>query len=129
MLFIGRPRDRAANELAAEYAKRIGRFCEFQMREVKSEAALGEHEKACRVVLDPGGREMTSTEFARLLEKGKDLVFLVGGADGVSEETRRKATLTLSLSHMTLPHELARVIVAEQIYRAFAILRGHPYAR
>lgn len=129
MLFIGRPRDRAANELAAEYAKRIGRFCEFRMQEVKSEAALGEHEKAYRVVLDPGGRQMTSQEFARLLEKGKDLVFLVGGAEGVSEETRRKATLTLSLSQMTLPHELARVMVAEQIYRAFAILRGHPYAR
>ncbi len=129
MLFIGRPRDRAANEQAAEYAKRIGRFCEFQMREVKSEAALAEHQKAYRVVLDPGGREMTSPEFARLLEKGKDLVFLVGGADGVSEATRRLASLTLSLGRMTLPHELARVVVAEQIYRGFAILRGHPYAR
>jgi 23S rRNA (pseudouridine1915-N3)-methyltransferase len=129
LLFIGRPRDRAANELAAEYAKRIGRFCEFRMQEVKSEAALAEHEKAYRVVLDPGGRQMTSVEFAGLLEKGRDLVFLVGGADGVSEEARRKATLTLSLGRMTLPHELARVVVAEQIYRAFAILRGHPYAR
>ena len=129
MLFIGRPRDRAANELAAEYAKRIGRFCEFQMREVKSAAALGEHEKAYRVVLDPGGRQMTSAEFARLLEKGKDLVFLIGGAEGVSEETRQAASLTLSLGRMTLPHELARVLVAEQIYRGFAILRGHPYAR
>jgi len=129
LLFIGRPRNRAANELAAEYAKRIGRFCEFQMREVKSAAALAEHDKAYRVVLDPGGRQMPSQEFARLLEKGKDLVFLIGGAEGVSEETKRSASLSLSLSPMTLPHELARVLVAEQIYRAFAILRGHPYAR
>ena len=92
MLYIGRPRDRAANELAGEYAKRIGRFCEFRMREVKGEAALAEHAKAYQVVLDPAGREMTSREFARLLEKGKDLVFLVGGADGVSEETRANST-------------------------------------
>lgn len=129
MLYIGRPRDRAANELAAEYAKRIGRFCEFRLREVKGEAALGQHEKAYKIVLDPSGTQMTSGEFARLLEMGRELVFLVGGAEGVSEEARRKADLTLSLSRMTLPHELARVLVAEQIYRGFAILRNHPYAK
>lgn len=120
--------------MAAEYAKRIGRFCEFRMQEVRGEEALGKHQRAYKIVLDPAGREMTSPELARLVARFendavREVVLLVGGADGVSEAARRGADLVLSLSRLTLPHELARVLVAEQIYRAFTVLRGHPYAR
>jgi 23S rRNA (pseudouridine1915-N3)-methyltransferase len=120
--------------LAAEYAKRLGRFCDFRMREIRSEKALEEHARSYKIILDPAGREMTSAELASLVGKAehtavRDLVFLVGGADGLADATRKKADLLLSLSRFTLPHELARVILAEQIYRAFTILRGHPYAR
>ena len=86
--------------------------------------------KALRVILDPAGDAMRSEEMARLVEgAGRDIAFFVGGADGFSEEFRNSADRLLSLSQMTLPHELARVILAEQIYRAFTILRNHPYPR
>jgi 23S rRNA (pseudouridine1915-N3)-methyltransferase len=76
---------------------------------------------------------MTSNEFAGFISRaemaGRDLLFLVGGADGLPDEWRSPGDTLLSLSPMTLPHELARAVLAEQIYRAFTILRGHPYPR
>jgi 23S rRNA (pseudouridine1915-N3)-methyltransferase len=104
------------------------------MQEARSEAALDAHQRAYKVLLDPGGRALSSPELAALIEKAqntavRELLFLVVGADGFSDASRRKADVLLSLSRLTLPHELARVILAEQIYRAFAILRHHPYAR
>ena len=134
LLYIGRPRDRAANLLAEEYARRITRFCDFQMRQVRDEEALNAHERAYKVLLDPAGRQLSSPELATLIEKAqnnsvRELLFLVGGADGLSDAARQKAQLLLALSRLTLPHEMARVILAEQIYRAFAILKNHPYAK
>lgn len=76
---------------------------------------------------------MDSAKFAALFEEaeriGRDLVFVVGGHDGLEPEWRKNADLLLSLSPMTFPHEMARAMIAEQIYRAFATLRGHPYPR
>jgi 23S rRNA (pseudouridine1915-N3)-methyltransferase len=76
---------------------------------------------------------MTSAQFIELVSRaemeGRDLVFLVGGHDGLPVEWRGRADLLLSLSAMTFPHELARAMLAEQIYRAFTTLRGHPYPR
>lgn len=134
LLYVGRPRDRAANQLAEEYARRIGRFCDFRMAEVRGDHALDAHEKAYKVLLDPAGRQLTSRELAALVHKAqntsvRELLFLVGGADGLSDAARQKADLLLGLSRLTLPHELARVVLAEQIYRAFAILNNHPYAK
>lgn len=134
VLYFGRPRDRAANLQAAEYAKRLGRFCDFRMQEVRNEKALGRRDRAYQVALDPGGRELGSGEFAELIRKAengalRELVFVVGGADGVPAAARAGADLLLALSRLTLPHELARVVLVEQIYRAFTMLRGHPYAR
>jgi 23S rRNA (pseudouridine1915-N3)-methyltransferase len=130
LLYIGKPRSREANVLAQEYAVRLGRYCRFEMRQIKDEAAAAGYERALRVVLDPAGEQMTSRDLASLLEKaGRDVVFFVGGADGFSEPFRARADRLLSLSKMTLPHELARVLLAEQIYRAFTILRNHPYPR
>lgn len=86
------------------------------------------------ICLDPGGEAISSEGFARLLAKLRDegaegLGCLIGGADGLGKEALAKAAKTLSLGPMTLPHGLARIVLAEQIYRAATILSGHPYHR
>lgn len=81
-------------------------------------------------LLDPGGRGFTSSEFAHFLEReaaGKELLIAVGSADGFSADVRAAAAGRLSLSSMTLSHELARLVLLEQIYRALTILTHHPY--
>ena len=130
LVYIGKPRNADANRLAAEYARRITRYCRFDMIEAKDEKRASRYPKAVKVVLDPEGRMMTSWELASFLEKNSgEIAFFVGGADGFSEEFRRGTDRLLSLSKMTLPHELARVVLAEQIYRAFTMMSGHPYPR
>jgi len=83
------------------------------------------------VLLDSRGKQFSSEELAAFLEREQvhavPLLFAVGGSEGFTEEARQQAGLTLSLGKMTLPHELARVVVLEQIYRAFTILQKHPY--
>ncbi len=120
--------------MAEEYVRRIGYYCDIRMLEVRGEEAIDANERAYKILLDPAGRQLTSREFAALIEKARreallELLFFVGGADGVSESARKKADLLLAISRLTLPHELARVVLAEQIYRAFTILHHHPYAR
>jgi len=133
--YIGKPRDPNANRIAGEFVQRASHYAETQMIEIRPEKAdlAAKHPTAERIYLDPGGREMDSHAFSELFAKaemaGQDLVFLVGGADGLPAAWRKQASLLLSLSRMTFPHELARAMLAEQIYRAFAILRGHPYPR
>lgn len=139
LYYIGKPKDRHMNELAADFVARASHYCEVRMAEIRPEK-LDQREKhpvfhprAQRIFLDPGGRAMDSEAFAALFAKaemtGRDMVFVVGGADGLPAGWRETADLVLSLSPMTFPHELARAMLAEQIYRAFAILRGHPYPR
>lgn len=86
-----------------------------------------------RVVLDERGVEMTSARLARQVETwfgaGRDLALVIGGADGLSERFRRSADFLLALSRLTLPHGLARVLLAEQLYRAISIMHNHPYHR
>ncbi len=130
LLFIGKPRSREANLLAQEYAGRIKHYCKFEMVQLKDEKAAAAYGRAFKVVLDPAGEQLTSRELAAFLEKTtRETAFFVGGAEGFSDEFRARSDRLISLSKMTLPHELARVILAEQIYRAFTILRGHPYPR
>ena len=85
------------------------------------------------VVLDENGTQFTSKELAGKLEDwqsvGEDIVFIIGGPDGVSREVQARANSSWSLSKLTLPHGLARVLFAEQIYRAWSLLTGHPYHR
>lgn len=86
------------------------------------------------VATDERGRDLDSAAFARLLgdwrdEGQRDIAFLIGGADGLDDTARRRARLVLAFGRMTWPHELARVLLAEQIYRASTILAGHPYHR
>jgi len=91
------------------------------------------HPSASKIFLDPAGRSMDSAGFVQLIgraeREARDIVFLVGGHDGLPGEWKPRADLLLSLSSMTFPHELARAMLAEQIYRAFTTLRGHPYPR
>ncbi|MEK7750523.1 MAG: 23S rRNA (pseudouridine(1915)-N(3))-methyltransferase RlmH [Acidobacteriota bacterium] len=135
LYYVGKPRSREANALAQDYFERAQRFARCEMREIHPQRfdPWQRHPTASKILLDPAGRTMDSARIAALFEKaereGRDLVFVVGGADGLPEAWRTRADLLLSLSPMTLPHELARVLVAEQIYRAFATLRGHPYPR
>jgi 23S rRNA (pseudouridine1915-N3)-methyltransferase len=133
--FIGKPRDGHANAIAAEFVKRTSRYAACEMREIHPERfdLFARHSSARRIFLDPAGRALDTAEFVRLIgkaeEDSQDLVFLVGGHDGLPPQWKPKADLLLSLSPMTFPHELARVMLAEQVYRAFATLRSHPYPR
>ena len=135
LYYLGKPRDRNANQMAEEYLKRTSRYVSCQMRELqpKRGSPWKKHAAATKIALDPQGRTMTSRQFIRFIGKveteARDVVFLVGGADGLPEAWRSEADLLISLSAMTFPHELARVMLAEQIYRAWAALRGHPYPR
>ena len=135
LYYIGKPRDASANAMAEEYLKRSGRFCRCEMREIQPNRfdPWAKHPSATRVLLDPSGKSLDSAGFAALLARaereGRDLVFIVGGADGLPAGWEKRADLLLSLSAMTYPHELARVVLAEQIYRGFTTLRGHPYPK
>ena len=83
------------------------------------------------VALDERGKHLSSVDFAKWLGKqqdaARDVAFVIGGDEGLAEAVRAKAGLVLSLSAMTLPHRLARLVLLEQVYRAFSILRGEPY--
>ena len=133
--FIGKPRDTHANAMAAEFIRRSGRYAVCDMREISPDRfdLFKRHPSARKVFLDPAGQRADSAAFTKLVfeaeQTGQDLVFLVGGHDGLPGEWRPRADLLLSLSSMTFPHELARAMLAEQIYRAFTTLRGHPYPR
>ena len=135
LYYIGKPRDRHANAMAEEYVRRISRYARCEMSELKPGRAdpWEKQPSASKILLDPAGRVLDSAGLAALLERaereGRDLVFVVGGADGLPADWLARADLLLSLSAMTFPHELARVVLAEQIYSAFAALRGHPYPR
>jgi 23S rRNA (pseudouridine1915-N3)-methyltransferase len=135
LYFVGKPKDKHANALAEDFLSRAARYCPAEMREIRPGRTdlFVRHPAGRRIFLDPGGKPMDSAGFAKLVGRaemeGRDLVFLVGGHEGLPEEWRRRADLLLSLSAMTFPHEMARAMLAEQIYRAFAILRNHPYVR
>jgi 23S rRNA (pseudouridine1915-N3)-methyltransferase len=143
--WIGKTKEPAIQSLTDEYVKRISRYAEIAGLALKDEAAIlslakgdGRQSAGRRskdrhklVLLDARGKQLSSEELAEFLEleqvNAVPLLFAVGGSDGFSEETRKYAGFTLSLGKMTLPHELARVVLVEQIYRAFTILKNHPY--
>jgi 23S rRNA (pseudouridine1915-N3)-methyltransferase len=141
--WIGKTKEPAIEALIDEYLKRLSRFADVTGLAVKDEAAVllltnGERSQSRQnkqrhklVLLDSRGKQLSSEELAEFLEReqvnGVPLLFALGGSDGFSEETRRRAGFALSLGKMTLPHELARVVLVEQLYRAFTILNKHPY--
>lgn len=131
LYFIGKPRDQSANAMADEYIKRCNRFAHVEMREIQPAKfdPWTKHPSAKKILLDPAGKLYDSEKFSKLMEETRDLVFIVGGADGLRPDWRNRGDLLLSLSPLTFPHELARVVLAEQLYRAFTMLRGYPYPR
>ena len=137
LVMLGKTRIPEIRALFDDYIRRIKHFAEVQVTELRDAAAwrkqkLDSH--AAIVALDTAGKQFTSQQFAKWLGTQRDsglreLVILCGDADGFPAELRAATKTKISLSTLTMPHELARVLVAEQIYRAFAILAGHPYHR
>ena len=137
--WIGKTKEPAIRALTEEYLRRISRYAEVAGLALKDEAAIlslarGERQNKERyklVLLDSRGKQLSSEEFAEFVEREQlsavPLLFAIGGSDGFNEEARLRAGAALSLGKMTLPHELARVVLVEQIYRAFTILKNHPY--
>ena len=146
---VGRDRSGLYAPAVEEYAKRLGRYARFEIvevpearrhagtpraREEEGEALLARIRPEERVVaLDERGEEPGSAAFAervgRWLSGGRDVELLVGGADGLSGAVLERAEERLALSRLTLAHRLARLVLVEQLYRAFTILRGEPYHR
>jgi 23S rRNA (pseudouridine1915-N3)-methyltransferase len=135
LYYIGRAKDAHTNAVAEDFFTRASRYAPGEMREIRPDRLdpWAKHPTGRKILLDPAGKQVNSAAFAALIGKyeveGRDLVFVVGGHDGLPSGWAARADLLLSLSAMTFPHELARAMLAEQIYRAFAILRGHPYPR
>jgi len=135
LYYVGKPRDASANRMAEEYILRSSRYGRCEMREIRPGRfdPWEKHPSATKILLDPAGKSLGSDGFANLVgaaeRESRNLVFLVGGAEGLPEDWRDHGGMLLSLTPLTLPHELARVVLAEQIYRAFTMLRGHPYAK
>ncbi len=144
---MGKDRSGLFEPAVKEYASRLTHYCRLELVELpeskkgRSSLVAINDEGACilsrikpsdwLVALDERGQSLTSRELAEKIGKweaeARELVFCIGGADGLSEKVRSRAQLVLSLSAMTLPHRLARVVAVEQIYRAFTLLRGEPY--
>lgn len=137
--WIGKTKDDSIQALTQEYLRRVARYTEVEGVALPDEAALlklreksGTRPAHTLVLLDSLGKQLSSVEFAQFLENHQDrnpqpLVLAIGPADGFSPETRQAASAILSFGKMTLAHELARVVLLEQVYRAFTILKGHPY--
>jgi len=133
---VGKMRDRRLESVCEEYCTRIRRHVPVDVGEVEADAALlrGLPAGTEIIALEPGGDAWTTAEFTKYLEKRmvqgtKAIAFLIGSADGLAAATVGQAKRRLSLSPLTLPHRLARVLLCEQIYRAISIIRGEPYNR
>lgn len=148
LLCVGKPRQSGLAEAIHEYETRAARYWELDVIEVKEESARGvtpeqvKEREATRlmerapadaymVVCDPGGDVMTSEAFAAWLgsmrDRAQNVALFVGGAYGLGDTLRQRAKRKLSLAPWTLPHELARLVLVEQLYRAGSINRGEPY--
>jgi 23S rRNA (pseudouridine1915-N3)-methyltransferase len=139
LVMLGKTRRPEIRMIFEDYVARIRRFAEVQITELRGDSAaslrkLDLDSAATVVLLDDAGKQQTSTQFAKWLGETRDrgareIIFLCGDASGFPEALRRRATQKLSLSSLTFSHELARVMLAEQLYRAFATLGGHPYPK
>jgi 23S rRNA (pseudouridine1915-N3)-methyltransferase len=138
VVWVGKTKEAAIQALTDEYLKRITRFAEIEGIAARDEAAIFALARGARqkeryklVLLDARGKQYSSEELAVLLDREQlnnvPLLFAIGPSDGFTEPAKREASLTISLGKMTLPHELARIVLLEQIYRAFTILKNHPY--
>jgi len=145
---IGKTKDKNIAELVSEYIKRTSPYAKVEFITLNEEKLTSsktkekiielEGEKILKnissefvVALDEKGKQFASTDFARIIKKQKDagqkITFIIGGAYGLSNEVKAKANLILSLSKMTFTHEMARLFLMEQVYRAFSIIAGKGY--
>lgn len=137
LVMLGKTHRPEMRALQDEYLKRLSRFNPVECSELKRASALErlkQEPTAVRVLLDAGGKQFRSEQLARWLGNlrdrgGREVIFLCGDAEGFPPEWRTRASERLSLGPLTLSHELARVVLAEQLYRAFALLAGHPYPK
>ena len=138
--WVGKTKEAAITALTQEYVMRIGRYVPVEAVTIRDQsdllakfgAASKGAAKSTLALMDSRGKEFSSEQFAKFLGDYQDrnplpLVFAIGGADGFNAEARSVAQYVISLGKMTFPHELARVVLLEQVYRAFTILAGHPY--
>jgi len=125
----------------AEYLKRLGFYSRISLTEVKEGSGSPEEVKKKEAVrllekagddfiaLDERGIAHSTADFKTIVEKNKDLTFVIGGAFGLDDSVKKKAKKVLSLSPLTFTHQLARILLLEQLYRAHTIIRGHPYSK
>jgi 23S rRNA (pseudouridine1915-N3)-methyltransferase len=133
---VGRMRDRRLDDVCREYVDRVRRHLPIEVGEVEADEGLlrGLPAGTAIIALEPGGDAWTTPVFTAQLTKWmnggqKAVAFLIGGADGLSRDVVAKSDRRLSLSPLTLPHRLARVVLCEQLYRAISKIRGEPYDR
>jgi len=153
VIAVGKIKERYFRDAVSEYAKRLGRYCTLEICEVQDEktpegASEGEKEAILSregdrilkkipedgyvITLEIAGKKTDSVSFGRMIEKlgirGKShLIFVIGGSLGLHEQVRKRSDLAVSFSDMTFPHQLMRVILLEQIYRGYRIVKGEPY--
>ena len=138
LAWIGKSKDAAIISLTAEYLKRLQRYVTAEGRELSDQSALlrlvsrAGRTAPVLILLDSRGKQLSSEELAGFVRDHRDhgtqeLIFAIGPANGWTDETRKRADFQLSLGRITMPHELARAVLSEQLYRAFTILAGHPY--
>ena len=130
ILAVGRLKEDFWTAAEAEYRKRLRRYADVEVTEVKDDAALvaALPPRATVIALDERGDLVTSETLAReVLGRIAQPTFVVGGAEGLPEAVRARAARLIAFGRITLPHRLARIVLLEQIYRGFTILRGEPY--
>jgi 23S rRNA (pseudouridine1915-N3)-methyltransferase len=145
-VWVGKTKDKHWKALQEEYLKRLSHFVKCEIAETRDSAPHEGPEiegkrilellnpKTLAVLLDVGGKAITSHQLAETIEKWqvggtKEVSFIIGGASGVSEEIRGKSDYLLSLSFLTFTHEMARVLLLEQLYRGYSIIKGFPYQK
>ena len=149
---VGKIKEKYFADAVKEYEKRLSRYCQFQIKELKEEnfndnptesdvktiikkegESILKEIKGKVILLDIKGKEYSSVEFSTLIkdfvDKGEEVTFIIGGSYGVSQEVKDKASAKISFSKMTFPHTLFRVMLVEQIYRAYTIINGAKYPK
>ena len=143
---VGKIKEKFFVEAINEYAKRFSRFCDLKIIEVEEESKISNTDKKCEiesenllekcggiiVALDSSGKLLSSPEIANFIKLKtnngiSEISFVIGGSNGLSQNLKSRADLVLSFGKITFPHQLFRVVLLEQIYRAFTILEGLPY--
>lgn len=145
-IWIGKTKNKQWKALQEDYLERLSHFVKYEIVEIKDPAGSDKKEiegkqivghlnpSSFVVLLDVKGKLIDSAGLSKTIEKWqigglKEAVFIIGGADGVSDEVAQKADLMLSLSFLTFTHEMARVVLVEQLYRSYSIINGFPYQK